>query len=727
MFRSKKKKVTARKRRVEVESDDEAGNGPAGAFSTPTGEIPAADDAVEAENDFQVLEKLRRNRSRPPKPTLSFSSEGSNAKTSVNDSHVATSSVNGLLSFDDGENKTKQKRRKMRPNYVVSSSMDVEMEQDTVNQYSAEMLASLKSEQSVLLPDKRKEIVGDVEIEVDAGNDEDVEKLIAEEEEEFISLEGGNKFRRGKNRVTFNAHSVGPGISKTTEVVEEVSPEEDEEDEQNKRWEEELMRRGGHRVPQSEEKSSRSRNGQPVYPTRRQVACVSLGSVLAKLEKSLESTSFEDERASRELARLEAETALIETTLKQQQEELLVSSEEFEYFQDVEDFVKGLSFCLREKIPAIEEKERRIIDERAQRVKTVSFEEQHGIAEEVKHYLDSGKLQQADVVGLDLTEDSAMNDAQHAARLLKYRQHFIESYVADPRHNDEDLFADAIDEINSLDRVYGRFQEWKAKFPEVYNNAYCELAQEKLFAPYVQAELLYWDPLGVADAKTELGKTWSLDDFVWLQVLQQHVHRPGSSNAANGPVLYQMREVVLGKVRDAVSRYFDPYSSLQARSLALVLEEISRHGYSAHVEEVVHAVVNSALETFSSEAKRAVLVAIGKNTADSSDDVTVFARYLLERFNALQDNLLTLFVALPAGATAAAGFRCLLQVLHLLLAYVRHCQDTQKTQLVATATQVVRQLSGSSYLLQIISEPSQERELKHIMALFTPFLENTAQ
>ncbi|KAK1948518.1 GC-rich sequence DNA-binding factor 2 [Phytophthora citrophthora] len=729
MFRTKKKKVGARKRRdVEVESESGAGNGPANVRSTPTGEIPTADGAVDAENDLQVLEKLRRNRSRSLKTSMSFSSKSSSARASVDDSHVATASVNGLLSFDDGENKTKQKRRKMRPNFVTSSSVDVEMEQDTVNQYSAEMLASLRSEQSVLLSSIKEEILGEVEIEVDAGNDEDVEKLVTEEKEEFISLEGGSKPRRGKNRVTFGTYSVGPEISKTTEVVEEISPEEDEEDEQNRRWEEELMRRGGHRVPQSEEKSSRSRNGQPIYPTRRQAACVSLGTVLAKLEKSLESTSFEDERASRELARLEAESALIETTLKQQQEELLVSSEEFEYFQDVEDFVKGLSFCLREKIPLIEEKERGIIDERAQRVKTILLEEQHGIAEEVKHYLGSGILQQTDVIGLDMTEGSTpINDAQHAARLLKYRQHFVESYVADPRHNDEDLFADAIDEINSLDRVYKRFQEWKAKFPEVYNNAYCELAQEKLFAPYVQAELLFWDPLRVADVNTKLRKTWSFDDFMWLQVLQQHVHQPGKGSAVDGPILYQVRDVVLEKVRIAVSRYFDPYSSLQARSLALVLEEISRHDYSAHVEEAVHTVVISALQTFSNEAKRTVLVAIGKNTADSNDDITVFARYLLERFNALQDNLLTLFVALPAGATAAAGFRCLLQVLHQLLAYVRHCHETQKTQLVAAATQVVRQLSGSSYLLQILSESSQERELKHMMALFAPFLQDTSQ
>ncbi|ETP41994.1 hypothetical protein F442_11066 [Phytophthora nicotianae P10297] len=727
MFRTKKKKVGGRKRReVEAENENEGADVSADASASFTTEIPPSIDAVEAASGLQVLEELRRSRSRPNKSAMTFSSKTTSARSSASNTQAAVagsvhSEASGLLSFDDGERQTKQKKRKMRPNLVVSSTVDVEME-ETTGQYSAEMLASLRSEQSVLLPNKREETPVDIEmLDVESGNDEEVKEIIVEEEEEFISLDGDNKTRRSKSRMTFGEHSDGLDISKTTEVVEEVATEED--DEQNRRWEEELMRRGGHRVPPtSESKGRRSRDGLPTYPTRRKVACVSLGSVLGKLEKNLESTTFEDERASRELARLEAETALVETTLKQQEEELLISSEEFEYFQDIEDFVKGLSFCLREKVPVIQVKETKIIDERVQRVKATQQKEKQVFAEDVKRFLDSGVLQQSDIFGLshlDLLSraDMASSNDTHVARMLKYQQHFTESYVADTQQVDEDLFADAIDEINSLERVYGRFQEWKAKFPEVYKNTYCELAQEKLFAPYVQAELLYWDPLAVADSDTMLKL---LEDFAWFRVLHQHVRNSG---AVNGPLLYQIRDVLLEKVRIAVSSYFDPYSSLQTRSLSLVLEQINRHGYYTHVEEKLQILVDTTLDAFSSEAKRTVLVAINQHTAESSKDANVFARYLLERFIALQDNLLTLFVALPKGPIAAAGFRCLLQVLHQLLAYVRYCQETHKMQLVATATQVVKQLSGSSYLLQILSEPSQERELKHMMELFTPFLQ----
>ncbi|RLN20170.1 hypothetical protein BBJ28_00026704 [Nothophytophthora sp. Chile5] len=644
------------------------------------------------------------------------------------------------------------------------------MEVDVPSRYSVEMLASLRNEQNVLLSSKKsveeveemelgsmpqqvnaREDALDVDMEdvmdVEQGNDEEAGRRVAmESEEEFIPLQAKMmKSRRTKNRVTFGVYSQGPNLSKAAEVIEEeLSGDEDEEgDEPSRRWEEELMRRGGHRVaPSSQSTEKERRSGLPTYPTRRKVTCVSLSSILSKLEKNVESTAFEDDRASRELARLEAEMALVETALKQQREELLVSSEEFEYFQLVEDFVKGLSFCLREKVPEIEAKEKKSLAERVQMVEKNRNEEQRDVIEEVKVGLATGRLQEADVMGwsslnLRSNGDEAVsvaspNDPLRAARLHRFQHHFTESYTPEAKHKtgeDEDLFADAIDEINSLDRVYGRFQEWKAKFPEVYKNSYCELAEEKLYAPYVRAELLSWDPLGVAGTLQTPGKTWSLEDFAWFRTLHQHLRQSnevnGISNSIESPILHQIRDVLVEKAHVAVSSYFDPYSSLQARSLALLLDELSRHGYTRHVEGALLRLVTAALDVFSSEAKRVILLTVDQATATVCKDVSSVARYQLERFNALQDNLLTLFVAMPKGDIAAAGFRCLLQVFHQLLAYVRHCQQTHKTHVVSTATQVVAQLSGSSFLLQILTEPRQERELKHMMELFAPFLQTT--
>ncbi|CAI5733624.1 unnamed protein product [Hyaloperonospora brassicae] len=798
MFRSKIKSGGAsRKKRRDVEVGGDA-DGPSASVEiagVPDDALPVASDAEAAGHDLQGLEQLRWNRrARPVKSVMTFSSKSASVKSSGSSSRDGVyaqsqqSDASTRLSFEDGEETaesmattTSTKKRKMRPNIVVYSTRDVKLETRKSGCYSAEMLATLKSEQSVLLS-RHAEM--DVIVEVEKGNEEreassvhgrEEEEFIAldgrtktnrtrksvtfgaqsqdssetgassvqdREEEEFIALDGRTKTTRTRKSVTFGTQLQDSSRSETAEVMDEVSDGGEEEEEQSRRWEEELMRRAGQRVsrPSDDPSGSRLSDGQPIYPTRKKVTCVSLGTVLGKLEKSAESTLLERERASRELARLEAETALIETALVQQQEELRTSSEEFEYFQDVGDFVEGLSSCLRAKVPIIEATRNRVVQSRICRVQDKRKEEQYDVAEAIKRYIGSGNLEAGDIMGLNQSDvqssagvsaASSMQDSARATRLRKsYQAHFNESYVTDERHMEDDLFADAIDEFSSLEHVCGRFQEWKAKFAQVYEDVFCELAQEKLFAPYVQAELLYWDPLGVADAPSELAKCWSLDDFAWYRALHRHVSKASddtNGGHVDGPILYQLRHVLLENVRVAVSSYYDPYSSLQARSLAQVLDELDRRGYAAHVEGAVQAVVKTVLETVTSETKRTVLIALDRDAAASSDDVHAFARYLLEKFTALQDNLLTLFVALPRGPLTTSAFRCLLYVLRHLLAYVRHCHETQKTHLVAMATQVVRQLAGSSYVLELLSDPSQERELQHVLDLFASLRPPVAQ
>ncbi|CEG49756.1 Transcriptional regulators binding to the GC-rich sequences [Plasmopara halstedii] len=719
MFRSKKKNVGGRKRR-DVGADNQVSAAFDDIKKSHSDENLTLGDSEAIRSDLHVLENLRHTRSRATKTTMTFSSKSMSAEASRGSiySGEVSAEINGLLSFADEEHseKKKQKKRKMRPNLVASSTVNGEMEEDPPRQYSAEMLSSLRNEQSVT----NNELQMDVKMhEVEQESEAEMEhQMLEEEEEDFIALDKGNKkTRHSTNRVTFGEQLNDEEIP-NMEITEELSEEED----QNIKWEEELMRRGGHGVSSALE--SKECHSLPIYPTRKKVTCVTLGSVLGKLERNLETSKAESERVSRELVRLKAEKALIETTVEKQKEELAVSSKEFEYFQKIEDFVKGLSFCLREKLPVIQANEKRILDERVKQVKTCREEENHGIQEDLNLFLHSGVLQQSDIFGLNHVDllvngDAASNDTKHAERMHKYRQHYIETDKADPRNEEQDFFADTIDELNSIERVYGQFQEWKATFPEVYESTYCELAQEKLLAPYVKAELLYWDPLRSASAESKK----SIDEFSWFRVLKQHVHQPSQNHdTMDGLIIYQVRDVLLKKVIDAVSSYFDPYSSLQVRSLLQVLDDVRRYGFSVYVEDALNTIIKAALESFSRAANCTVLVAIDQNIATSHDNVNVLARYLLERFNTLLDNLLDLFVGLPKGPIASAGFRCLLKRLHQLLAYVQFCQKSEKMQQIATATQVVRQLSGSSYLHQLLSEPSQERELKHIMTLFTPFL-----
>jgi hypothetical protein len=320
---------------------------------------------------------------------------------------------------------------------------------------------------------------------------------------------------------------------------------------------------------------------------------------------------------------------------------------------------------------------------------------------------------------------SEMN-VQDAGQATDFAEHFVEPYT--PSRGDHDTsngvmeyFGDAIDEISSLDRVYGRFQEWKSKFPDVYRDSYCDLAAEKLYAAYVRAEMVSWDPLSVAaPAPGRKNASWSLEDFTWFRVLSQHV----AGSTPDGPLLYQVREFVVARTKQAVDAYFDPCSGLQTQSLVNILEALVRADLVAALGSAMDELVSHILEAFSSAANRFVLVTVDALTAATHKSVHLLANHELERFNALQDNLLNLFVALPASQASLqdAAFACLMRVLHLVLSFLSRCRDSSKTALVPLATQVVQQLAGSSFLRQTLTSSKREREWEHAMALFFPFL-----
>ncbi|KAG2423252.1 hypothetical protein HYH02_015353 [Chlamydomonas schloesseri] len=57
------------------------------------------------------------------------------------------------------------------------------------------------------------------------------------------------------------------------------------------------------------------------------------------------------------------------------------------------------------------------------------------------------------------------------------------------------VFADADEEYATIAAVKKQLEEWKARYPKDYTNAYMHLSTPALFAPYVRLQLLRWDPL----------------------------------------------------------------------------------------------------------------------------------------------------------------------------------------------------------------------------------------
>lgn len=745
MFRTKKKSSASARKRPAVADEEEAGEPQQPVRTEPGRDADAAGEPSleNQENDSDgdaeaaLVERMRKRKHKPDRMTFSSTRKKTTSTVGTpavaeESSAVGVKSGAGLLSFEDEESggrstKTKKTQRsKIKPNLLPRFGSEEEEQQQAqpANLYSTEMLESLRKEQKVLIKNEPTTEQVDVNpADVDATLEEDQE--MNAKEEEYIPLQSKMmQDRKKKNRVTFGFHSDERNMAKSTEVED---PSEDEEDEQNRQWEEELMRRGGHHAPPVETK--RAQDAQ-VYPSRKRMNCISLQNVMDKFRKTLDATTEEQDRAQREVARIDADASLIEQKLQQQRQELLKRSEEFEYFQVIEDYVKGLSFCLREKILVIEAKERELACEWSTRSKRIHDREAADVYEEIRAITAKFNIASDDFTGLDpgkFADEAgqvARDQQYELARAAKFRQGYRDMCTTVSEEEEMDIFADAIDDMNSLDHVYSRFQEWKGKFPEIYKSSYCDLALGSLYAPYVRAELLFWDPLGISSSQN-LGHSWDLESFAWFVTLRQHISQSASTTAGSSEnhVAALIRNVVLEKVRTAVSGYFDPCSALHTHSLVLLVEELVRHDFLQHCEASLRKIIDDVLARFSSQSKSIPLLAMSASSSQGHDQVLAFARYQLGQFSALQENLLTLFVVMPKkGPFQGACFRAVMQVLHQLLAYLNLCQQRNKTLMVAEATSTIRQLTSSAHLQAVLSLPKHQQEFQRLMALFAPFL-----
>lgn len=752
MFRTKKKSSANARKRLAVEDEEETGCPQQPVHKEGKDEDVAGGTSLEnqpQENDGDggaeeaLLERMRKRKLKPDRMTFSSTRKKIPAMDTLevaDNSMTGVKSGAGLLSFEDEESgrrstKTKTQRSKIKPNLLprFGNEEDEQQQVKPANLYSVEMLESLRKEQKVLIKNafKSEEIEdnftdADIEMEDADATLKRVDEEMEAKEEEHIPLQSKMmQDRKKKNRVTFGFQSNEFNMAKSTEVEE---PSEDEEDEQSRQWEEELMRRGGHHVPPVETK--RSQEAQ-VYPSRKRMNCISLQDVMDKFRKTLDGTTVEQERAQREVARIDAEASLLEQKLQQQKQELLKRSEEFEYFQVIDDYVKGLSFCLREKILVIEAKEQELVRERSTSSRRVCEQEDADMYDEIRAITARFNLVPDDFTGLNLSKYAnessqvARDEQYELSRAAKFRNGYRDMRKTFAQEEHLDIFADAIDDMNSLGHVYGRFQEWKGKFPEIYKSSYCDLVLGSLYAPYVRAELLSWDPLSISSSQN-LGQSWGLETFAWFVTLRQHIPQSAFSAAdsSENHVAVLIRNVVLEKVRTAVSGYFDPCSALHTHSLVLLVEELVRHDFLHHCEAALKEVIDEVLARFSSQSKSIPLLAVDASFSRGHDQALAFARYHLGQFSALQENLLTLFVATPRkGPLQGACFRVVMQVLHQLLAYLALCQKRNKMLMVAEATSTIRQLTSSAHLQAVLSLPKHQQEFQRLMALFAPFLE----
>lgn len=209
----------------------------------------------------------------------------------------------------------------------------------------------------------------------------------------------------------------------------------------------------------------------------------------------------------------------------------------------------------------------------------------------------------SDIASTTTSEEEDASDDNRAAGVITNSE--LSSYYSRMEEiNDamSSVFKDADEDFASITAVKGRLEEWKAKFPGTYHDAYVSLSAPALFAPFVRQELLGWLPFSSPLLRTDTHNNnnnseemysldrqqWYIELFSYGMMANSTQHQDGrgggepmvvvdASDPDHEVIPRLFSKIVLPIVKRLFINIWDPLSYKQGKVAALILVQLLVH------------------------------------------------------------------------------------------------------------------------------------------------------
>ncbi|EFJ52932.1 hypothetical protein VOLCADRAFT_86421 [Volvox carteri f. nagariensis] len=298
--------------------------------------------------------------------------------------------------------------------------------------------------------------------------------------------------------------------------------------------------------------------------------------------------------------------------VEQLESELKAAGDKYLYMQKLRAYVADLCDCLQVKSAIVEELEDsrlELMEDRAQAARTGVRQAEKDLLAPAEAAVTAAMAalgRGAGTAAAAAAAESAARDARGRAAGRRGSRGGKKAVVSSGSRYREiveaanTVFADADEEFASIGAVKRRLEEWKARYPKDYTNAYMHLSNPALFAPYVRLELLRWDPLY---GKAEGAPYQGFDTQEWYGELFEY-----GMNAADGAAMSDddpdselvpqlVRKLVLPLALHWIERCWDVVNGAHTRAVAALASELLVY-VPAEEERMVEllSVIRGALE-----------------------------------------------------------------------------------------------------------------------------------
>eukprot|EP01117_Protostelium_nocturnum_P007572 TRINITY_DN2710_c0_g1_i3.p1 TRINITY_DN2710_c0_g1~~TRINITY_DN2710_c0_g1_i3.p1 ORF type:complete len:671 (+),score=254.62 TRINITY_DN2710_c0_g1_i3:204-2216(+) len=495
-------------------------------------------------------EYKKKMEGRGKKPLNSIFSVGSNPKPKAKT----------LLSFEDdemdgnAEEKSKGKKSMRNEEVIIISAEERKSSQHSFGTYDPSSIEKLRKNAISYrnpAPKSREENVGEVEV----NDNNDI--IPMEEDKATESIE-----------IKEETRELNP------DEIERMEIQDEEQDEEFKRWEISQIKKGGAGSKLDKESVDILNGIQKKKSRANQLSFVShnlnemnlddfekrMDNIVGKIDEEHKSLSSQCKDLLEDIE--SSQKSVLETELEKKK-----SNQQYQFYQEMREFVTDLSDCLAIKAVEIETFENELMKYDIEIANRKKESWQHSVW---------SKIFESPLTG-DEKRESLLDQS-------------------------EKIFADASEDFTSIKPIKKRFEEWKFGNTKSYDQSYCSLSVPMAFAPFVRLQLLKWDPL----------TPWSgrLDEMDWFTELFSYGIPPGSEGVDNADedsnLLPKLITRIVGpKVVRLLSDVWFPGSTVQTRRAINLIKtmadftespkELEKY-FSALMQNIVHTMERLELQ-----------------------------------------------------------------------------------------------------------------------------------
>ena len=401
---------------------------------------------------------------------------------------------------------------------------------------------------------------------------------------------------------------------------EDDKKEDDNADEEVNRWEEEMIKKGiNAQTNQSASNipppippptffnsfgdyynNAEQQSNLYVYPQTEAKSDITFDVIKKRLGDHLCGLKLRNESNVNEMDKLDADTTECEDMSKHLGDVKSISSE-YQFYQEMRQYVKDLVGCLRENVKVINSLEdqahalwknqaKRIISRRRQDIQDESIQ----IASTNKGVQDKNPNSNSDFVAR-VREREARRTRRRAARQIKHastphydglssddeettmHQAQFNTGVQRIESSCATLFDDVLDDFCVLKNILQRFDSWREQHNDSYNDAYIALCIPKILFPFIRQKMILWNPLLSSTPHFEEEKWYKDLSMFGLKLFPLDGQEDSGNVLDDAKILSSVVEKVLSvKLLFFIQHVWDPMSTQQTIRLCLIFKELNR-------------------------------------------------------------------------------------------------------------------------------------------------------